>query len=1024
MAAPYTAQKDHLDYAKIGDTGQDNVDAIAPISDGEPATQSTFRRPSENLRERTEDVRQAVEDLFYYRDAQHLAIASTGTFTWEGTVADAGTGKIVQTAPLVIKPFLTPRADTKASISIGVATSNEITYTVNTTAFATNRMNQVFIEHRDDGVATPLSVSISDNPIKRIVVHFDSSNILHDAASVKSAVDAAIAADLDLLGKLVTSINAAPVITVASFAETRFEGTADAEEHVISSGVLDALTTTTPLQAGDTVAVWYRYLIDPAGGFDGRRESLGAHGNTNIPLAALFVTSDEPDKIPGAIPLCTVSGNTGNPGTTLIFIDGTVFNKGDTLKLGGSSAVDSFYSGGPNWADATTNPSNTVEGQLDKIVSDLASGAGTAKINGNALAATPPGNDAVGGGTLAAQLQVLLDLINDRADLLETTPQTFTNAIKAQSNTNAIPAIEGLSTVADAHGVQGTGAGIGSGVLGIGGVTDGPGVGGFGGGPNGPGVKGIGTLSGSGDGVQGTGTGNYSGGYFEGGPTDGRGDLAGGGVTLIDSGVGNGTFQGPITPRFISVGLALTLADVNRVIRATSGPYIGYSFIITNIVNPTTADIFPPPPANSAGNSWTLWTPGGAGVRGVAGQLLGTPLGNSQGVEGVGGGLSAGVSGLGGESGGPGVAGVGGGVFGGAGVSGVGGAGLVPLLNIPADGVRGLGGSGSTGGVGVSGIGGGTDGTGVSGAGTGSGLGVLGIGGSAGVAAFPFGFGGYFEAGNTDHTSGSLSIAADGTGYGAGGIGGGGATVYTSAANAGTVDIFGTFTYVPGAPGPFTAGMVNTHLIECTEVGNPYRRIHFLILGFTNSATVSVFPGATSVPPGNFSFSIIELGGPGVQGIGGTPNGPGVRGFGGGSGAGVEGTGGNKRAPGIRGIAGSNGGAGVEGVGLGNLADQVHPRDFAGIIGLQSSGLYGVYGEVGSLADSTYAGIAGYGSPYGFLLAGGYGGVFLGSSTRANLYLQAQPTPTNAQNGDIYLDSADGKLYLRRLGVWREIDLV
>lgn len=38
------------------------------------------------------------------------------------------------------------------------------------------------------------------------------------------------------------------------------------------------------------------------------------------------------------------------------------------------------YAGGPNWADATTNPPTTVEGQLDKIVLDLAAASGAAKM--------------------------------------------------------------------------------------------------------------------------------------------------------------------------------------------------------------------------------------------------------------------------------------------------------------------------------------------------------------------------------------------------------------------------------------------------------------------------------------------------------------------------------------------------------------------------------------------------------------------------------------------------------------------
>ena len=418
-----TEQKDHLDFAKIGDTGQDNIDAIGPITDGQPATQSTFRRPSENLRERTEDIRQAVEDSFYLRDVQPMAIATFGDITWEGTVLDGGTGKILQAENLILKPFLSPSTDTKASISIGVALTNQITYTVSAAGFATQGMNRVFIEHRNGGVATVLAASISDGPVKRILVTFDSANPLHDAATTKGLVDAAIAADSDLNGKITVTINAAPVQTILAQAETRFEGTAEAEVHILAAGVLDTFTTANPLKAGDTVAIWYRYLVDPLGGFDGRRESTSSHGTTAVPAASLFITNDEPSKIPGAIPICTVL-----PGfvSALLFIDGTLFNKDDSHILGTVTAALVPYNGGPAWADTTTNPPDTVEAQLDKIISDLGQGvAGTAKVSSDALVASAPGNDAVGASALFAQLQTLLDLINDRADLTDLTAQIF-----------------------------------------------------------------------------------------------------------------------------------------------------------------------------------------------------------------------------------------------------------------------------------------------------------------------------------------------------------------------------------------------------------------------------------------------------------------------------------------------------------------------------------------------------------------------------------------------------------------------
>lgn len=49
------------------------------------------------------------------------------------------------------------------------------------------------------------------------------------------------------------------------------------------------------------------------------------------------------------------------------------------------------YAGGGAWADGTTNPATNVEAQLDKVITDLATGSGSAKI---AAAAGPAWNDA------------------------------------------------------------------------------------------------------------------------------------------------------------------------------------------------------------------------------------------------------------------------------------------------------------------------------------------------------------------------------------------------------------------------------------------------------------------------------------------------------------------------------------------------------------------------------------------------------------------------------------------------------
>jgi len=89
-----------------------------------------------------------------------------------------------------------------------------------------------------------------------------------------------------------------------------------------------------------------------------------------------------------------------------------------TADLHAAAAIN--YAGGGTWADATTNPATTVEAQLDKVISDLASTGGsdgTAKIGGKATTGslnTTTGATSTTATTLFAQIGQLLAGINGR----------------------------------------------------------------------------------------------------------------------------------------------------------------------------------------------------------------------------------------------------------------------------------------------------------------------------------------------------------------------------------------------------------------------------------------------------------------------------------------------------------------------------------------------------------------------------------------------------------------------------------
>lgn len=421
-------QRAFVDYEQgLGDTGQDNVDAIQPITTGEGATETVFRRPSENIRARTEIVRDVVSELLQYRDYGHMMLEYTGgtSIKWEGAAPGAPPlGRITVTGGGLIKisPFLAPKTAQKGSLSVGTATVDQITYSVAAAAYATQGLNAVTVAHTDGGAATVLNVSITDGPVKRIIVLFDSTNTAHDAATVKTAVDAAIAGDADLIGLITTSTNAVAANTIAALAETRLEGTADDESHVITAADLQTLTTTTPLQTGMGIAVWYRYLIEPTGGdpgdpkvglAGGRSESSVNRGTSAIPAASLFITDSDPEKIPGAIPVCRVGY-----GGQLIWADGTRQQAGETVTFASATSVASAalaahvatlaglggaaivgYGGSGNWVDGSSVASGTVEAAIDEVVSDLASNTGAAKVGVNgATLFTAATLTSVGGG--------------------------------------------------------------------------------------------------------------------------------------------------------------------------------------------------------------------------------------------------------------------------------------------------------------------------------------------------------------------------------------------------------------------------------------------------------------------------------------------------------------------------------------------------------------------------------------------------------------------------------------------------
>lgn len=112
---------------------------------------------------------------------------------------------------------------------------------------------------------------------------------------------------------------------------------------------------------------------------------------------------------------------------------------------GSTSASTVIYAGGGNWADGTTNPSTSVEVQLDKIISDLAATSGAPKIGAAATSGSP---NALSAGSVKSQIDALLAALNAHvagagahaASVISNTPFGNLSATTVQAALNELDA--------------------------------------------------------------------------------------------------------------------------------------------------------------------------------------------------------------------------------------------------------------------------------------------------------------------------------------------------------------------------------------------------------------------------------------------------------------------------------------------------------------------------------------------------------------------------------------------------------
>lgn len=342
--------KQWIDYKQGTDTGYENSDSIQPVADGETANQTVFRRPSENLRQRTEIVRDAVEENLYLRDVDRaLTVWGGGNVTWNGTSTVAGNGKFTITADLYVAP-VTGIGDSGSTPEIASAFGTltlQKTGPANGIVVTSKKRNyeggdKISVEIiLDNGIGGNTDITVAGTPANKIQIKVKNTTTLNH---VITDVAANVTANA-LVGMALAGGAASGDIILAPQSEQYIQGNWDSELHVITAANLASFFTTAAnvLEDGDALCIWYNNNIegtvsadtsDPKGGvLGGRRESIVENANYTIPVGSLFNSRVNPERLPNSLPVCrAVEG-----GTKLKFIDGSTFVYGASASpLGGT----------------------------------------------------------------------------------------------------------------------------------------------------------------------------------------------------------------------------------------------------------------------------------------------------------------------------------------------------------------------------------------------------------------------------------------------------------------------------------------------------------------------------------------------------------------------------------------------------------------------------------------------------------------------------------------------------------------
>jgi hypothetical protein len=356
---------EQTDFTTDTDDNQNQSSAIQPVVGDEKLWENVLNRSPENLRKRTEVLRQAVDDLRYYADYDRglLLTASTGqTFQVASPISGAYTLQMTDLlGSLWIYPAATPgrhsggrnlgavmfTAHGSAWLPYaGTATVNDLTFVAtsastgmrgfaDTDSLATGGFsvgaNRLHITLSPDptiaGGIGSISSSVVGTPVTKITIKYGSGTL----TSIKNIIDY-VAANTTLSrmvrGRSTLSDTAAALAAPPAITNAVFQGGYDAEAHQVRASDLATffLSSDNYLQEGESLALAFAPgpVERVTGNHGGRRQSLfdaptsqtgGSTSYVNSPN--LFNTGRSPELIPGSIPIGKVVDG------LFVFIDGT-----------------------------------------------------------------------------------------------------------------------------------------------------------------------------------------------------------------------------------------------------------------------------------------------------------------------------------------------------------------------------------------------------------------------------------------------------------------------------------------------------------------------------------------------------------------------------------------------------------------------------------------------------------------------------------------------------------------------------